>query len=596
MDNPCVRFDDLSPGGSGSFGLTGQTDTLVARKLDEVVPTIEAAQQAAAAGYWVAGFVGYEAAPAFDENLTVRPAGLHDPLRELPLAHFQVFSTRVEVESIDSMQFPPGAYNVSGWTSESSRREYRDHLASIGRAVMSGEIACAKHTFRLHAAFSGDPTVLYRDLIRSQRGTHAACLDTGRYRIISASPQRFFKRTGELLTASPVLASVRRGRWLEEDQQLAAVLASDADSSYASRAVVKETEAELAQLGELTPVPLPDRLVVERLETLCHLTARIGVTLRPDVGFLEILRATFPSVTLTGVPRRAAMSLLASTEDSPRGVYGGIIGFLTPPGTEGPSASFSIAVRTVVVDREEGVAEYGVGSSITNTSDVVSAYEEARLKARVLVERRPDFELVEQFRAEGGVIRAMDTKVDNLIESAQYFGFEVDRASIVAELRDGSREPGVRQITISVDRSGVVGASSKPAPDWNETPDDAPDLEGVVAEPSVSPDNVYLFHHTTDSRLPDALRREYPTAAVVILVNEHDEVAGSLNGNVLIHLDGKWYTPPRGCGAKPGGLRTRLIESGEAEVRVIMRAQIERADRVAVIDDVHGWQMVRLAG
>ncbi len=238
MENPCVRFDDLSSGGSGSFGLIGQSDTIVARRLDDVVSVLEAAEQAAQAGFWVAGFVSYEAAPALNPVLSVRPSGLRDPMRDLPLAHFQVFSTRIELPHVDSLHFPVGAYNVSGWSPDSSRRDYRESLALIGRAIMSGEIARGKHTFRLHAAFSGDPAALYRDLLQAQRGPHAACVDTGRFRLVSASPERFFKRTGDILTVAPVLASVRRGRWQEEDLQLAAVLSAEAETSYSNRTVV----------------------------------------------------------------------------------------------------------------------------------------------------------------------------------------------------------------------------------------------------------------------------------------------------------------------------------------------------------------------
>mgnify|MGYP001825312216 CR=1 FL=1 len=173
MEIPCVRFDDLSPGGSGSFGLLDPVDTIVARRLDDVTATLEQAEAAAGDGLFVAGYVSYEAAPALNPILTVRPAGIHDRMRELPLARFQTFRRRIELDEIDSAHFPAGDYNVSGWTADSSPDEYRNHLASMGRAIMSGEVSQLKHSFRFHAAFSGDPAALYRDLLLSQRGPHA---------------------------------------------------------------------------------------------------------------------------------------------------------------------------------------------------------------------------------------------------------------------------------------------------------------------------------------------------------------------------------------------------------------------------------------
>ncbi len=348
----------------------------------------------------------------------------------------------------------------------------------------------------------------------------------------------------------------------------------------------------MAEIGELTSIPLPDRLNIERLETLWHLTAKIGVRLSPGVGLLRIFEAIFPPVSVTGVPKPEAMTLITATEDTPRGAYCGAIGFLAPPGSEGPDASFSVATRTVVIDQEEGVAEYGVGTAITNSSDVISAYEEARLKARILVERRPDFRLTADFRIEDGVVRAMETKVATLQDSARYFGFKLDRAALVASLRDLARDPEATRVTVLADRNGVVEFVSGSLPEWAETPDGAPSVTGVVVAQPVSVDNVFLFHRTTDSRLRDALERQYPGDDVFVLVNDHDEVATTLDGNVAVHLDGVWLTPPRGCGASPSALRTRLVDSGALTVRVVTKDQFERAAQVATIDDLHGWRIV----
>jgi len=594
VENPCVRFDDLSPGGSGSFGLVGLTDTLVARRVEDVTQVLDAVEKAAAAGYWVAGFVGYEAAPAFNPMLTVRPPDLHAPLRDLPLAHFQVFSTRVELDEVDSLVFPAGAYNVSGWSPDATRQDYSESLATTGRAIMAGEISRGKYTFRLRAAFSGDPAALYKDLLLAQRGPYAACIDTGRFRLVSASPERFFRRTGSTLTVSPVLASIRRGRWLEEDEQLAAVLSAEAETSYANRTLMKEIEAELAELGDLVAVPLQDRLRVERMEILWHLTARVGVHLRDDIRLADIFAALFPSVAVTGVPKPEAMELIAATEDTARGAYCGAIGFVAPESEGSEGATFSVAVRTVVIDQDEGVAEYGVGTAITNTSDVIGGYEEARLKARILVERRPEFRIAEDFRVENGVVRAMQVKIDSMLASARYFGFSADRGSLGAVLRRAASGDKSMLLRIMLDRGGVIKTEETPAPDWFETPDGAPQVEAAIAAQPVSAENAFLFHHTTSTRLSELFRRQYPTASEVVLINEQDEVAGTLAGNVAVMIDGRWATPPRGCGTTAGAFRQRLIDAHQLDVRVISSEQLLASDAVAAIDDVFGWRLLDL--
>ena len=65
----------------------------------------------------------------------------------------------------------------------------RDHVAA-------GDTYQVNFSMRLRAAFSGDPFDLYRDLVLAQRGAYGAYLDVGRFHILSASPERFFRIVG----------------------------------------------------------------------------------------------------------------------------------------------------------------------------------------------------------------------------------------------------------------------------------------------------------------------------------------------------------------------------------------------------------------
>ena len=595
MEIPCVRFDDLSPGGSGSFGLLDPEESFVARRLEDVAAVFEQAEAAARRGLWVAGYVSYEAAPAFNPILTVRPVGLRDRMRDLPLAEFQTFRSRVALEEIDSTHFPSGDYNVSGWTADAVPDEYRDGIAAIGRAVMAGEVAQLKHTFRLHAAFSGDPAALYRDLLLSQRGPHAVCFDAGRFRLVSASPQAFFRRDADTLTVRPVLATVRRGRWLSEDLHLAELLRNDRDS-YTNRLHIKELESELAEIGDVISPEGSSAHTVERLETVWQLTADVVTRLRPETGLRDIFAALFPLVTVTGVPKVEAMELVAATEQSARGVYCGSIGFLSPTSSGSVDASFNIAVRTVVVDEEEGVAEYGVGAAITNRSEVVTAFEEARVKAKVLVDRRPDFSLIAAMRFEDGALAHESAKLQALQASAEYFGYAVNLPELRLALRNAvATLDAPTVVTLSVDRDGSAGVELEPAPIWSG-PDQAPTLAAVVAGHAVSSENVYLFHNTTNRRVFDSLLRDYPDADIVIFCNERDEAAGAIGGNLVVWSDGQWLTPPLECGTVATALRNSLLADGTLVERVITHEQLLRSPSVGVIDDIHGWRMADLAG
>ena len=94
-----VRFDDRRDGQRRAWELTDPVRTLVAREMGAVVDVLAAAEQAALDGFWVAGFVSYDAAPAFVPEAPV-PTGPAGSSSAVPLAWFGVFTDRHEVEPL----------------------------------------------------------------------------------------------------------------------------------------------------------------------------------------------------------------------------------------------------------------------------------------------------------------------------------------------------------------------------------------------------------------------------------------------------------------------------------------------------------------
>ena len=85
---------------------------------------------------------------------------------------------------------------------------------------------------------------------------------------------------------------------------------------------------------------------------------------------------------------------------------------------------------------------------------------------------------------------------------------------------------------------------------------------------------------------------KYPEVDVVIICNEHDEVAGAIGSNVVVLVDDVWLTPPLESGSAPTAFRNRLIRSHEVVERIIKRDQLLAAAGIGVLDDVYGWRTV----
>ena len=579
-----ARFDDLT-GTSPSFRLIEPVGVLEATRPDEVVPTIAAAEGAAARGLWVAGFVAYEAALGLDPALQVRSRTADDPFARLPLAWFAMFERREEtVLPSPRDETTPDA---DAWQPSVDRARYDEAVARIREHIAAGDTYQVNHTLRLRSTVRGDERGLYRDLCFAQRGAHAAYLNAGRYRVLSASPELFFRIDGDRLTTRPMKGTAPRGRWLDEDEDIRRALTSSVKDRAENAMIVDLLRNDLGRISRTGSVEWSKVFEPERFETVWQLTSTISSTLGAGAGLVDVFRALFPCGSVTGAPKVRTMQLIAELEDSPRGVYCGAVGYLAPAAAGPPSASFNVPIRTVLVDAETGVAEYGVGGGITFDSSASGEFDETVAKARVLTARRPSFELLETMRRDPGEpIRRLRQHLDRLGDSATYFGFTLDVEAIRVALMaagEGSERP-VR-VRLRLARSGATDIAVTPS-DLGAPEPVRLELDDVPVDPS----DIFLFHKTTLRRRYEDARARHPDADDTLLVNTRGEITETSVANVAVELDGRWWTPPLDAGLLPGTERAALLAEGTIEERTVTVGEARAAEGLAVFSSSRGWR------
>jgi hypothetical protein len=156
---------------------------------------------------------------------------------------------------------------------------------------------------------------------------------------------------------------------------------------------------DLGRVAIFGSVRVPSLFDVERYPTVWQLTSTVTARLPPGVGVPELFGALFPSGSVTGAPKRAAMQAIVTLEGRPRGVYCGAVGFIRPDPVR-PSARFAVAIRTVTVANRSGVAEYGAGGGITASSRPEAEWSELLAKSLVLRDAERPRSLIETFRFE----------------------------------------------------------------------------------------------------------------------------------------------------------------------------------------------------
>jgi para-aminobenzoate synthetase/4-amino-4-deoxychorismate lyase len=564
--------------------------------LDEVVGVLEQAEMAARDGLWSVGFVTYDAAPAFNPSFAVRPRGQHEPLADLPLAWFGLFRERVEVRPfVGEARMDASPYTVSPWIASMDEDHYDENVQRIRRLIAADELKQVNYALTLDAAISGDHYEFYRDLILSQRGGSGAYIDLGRYRILSASPERFFGVDGSAVTVRPTKGTISRGRWSKEDEANAARLSTSKKDLEEHERIVDRMLEELTAITDGKPIHIAELMGIERLETIWQLASEMTAGLAADVSILDVFAALFPSAAVTGDPKSQAMEAIATLEGRARGLYSGAVGYMAPSGDRRPNASFSVAIRTVTVDAEEGVGEYGVGAGITSESIAEGDYEEAQAKTRVLVQRRPEISLYETVRwEEDHGFWWLDRHLERLADSAAYFGFRYDEAAVRNAIERGAEGlSGAHAVRLELDRLGVISVmvdpeTLDPARWWPHPARDH--LKCSINTRPISSNSIYRFHKTT-ARRPYRDRREmHEGVDEVLLVNERGELTEGTRRSVAVFCGGVWITPPLASGCLPGVLRQVLIDEGELSEEVVMIDDLRSADGLALLSSVYGWQ------
>jgi para-aminobenzoate synthetase / 4-amino-4-deoxychorismate lyase len=282
------------------------------------------------------------------------------------------------------------------------------------------------------------------------------------------------------------------------------------------------------------------------------------------------------------------MEIAAELEDSPRGVYTGCIGYISP----GPEAVFSVAIRTILIDRERGTGEMGIGSGITWDSRPDAEYAECLAKGSFAQAGRPEFQLVETMLSqEGSGYFLLNRHLQRLKHSAVYFGFVFNPGPIVDALaRRAAPLAGTHKVRLLLDRDGTFAIATAPFPPAPEETVCAVAFAGRQVD-SADP---FLYHKTTHRPLYREELDLRPDCADVIFLNERGEVTEGTNSNVVARTEGTLVTPPLSSGLLAGVFREELLEQNEIVERVIMRKDLERAEEVWLINSVRKWRRARL--
>jgi para-aminobenzoate synthetase / 4-amino-4-deoxychorismate lyase len=525
-------------------------------------------------GLYAAGWIGYEASPAFDPALRTRTA------TAFPLACFGLFDHPTILTALPAADGRPPVRDA--WQSTVNREEYAASIARIKDRIASGETYQVNYTLRLRSDFRQDPWHFF--LATCADAPYAAFFDAEFYSLCSASPELFFCLHDHRISSKPMKGTAARGRTPVEDRANARWLYRSEKNRAENVMIVDMIRNDLGRIARAGSVRVPRLYAVERYRTVWQMTSTVEA--RTAAPLSDILRALFPCASITGAPKVKTMEIIAAIETTPRNIYTGAIGFFGPD----RHARFSVAIRTTLIDKHASLAEYGVGGGIVWDSTAEEEYQECLTKAMIILHPAPPppFQLLET------MLLTPDRKyflisrhLARLRESARYFGYRYEKRRIDAALSETAMRlaPGPHRIRLRLWPDGKAECDATPL-----DPSDGRPLRVGLARQPIDIRNPFVLHKTTRREHYEALRAPFPDADDVILFNETGEVTESCIANVVILLSGRLVTPPLNCGLLDGTYRAELLEGGEIHEARVSLPELKKAEKIFLISSVRQWR------
>jgi para-aminobenzoate synthetase component I len=256
------------------------------------------------------------------------------------------------------------------WSTSLDGPGYRDRVREIRRRIREGEVYQVNlcRVLSAPAPLDADPWALAAVLGQGNPAPYAAVLDVPGTTVVSASPELFLRRDGEVLTSAPIKGTAPTPGELLPKDTAENVMITD---------LVRNDLQRVCRPGTVEVTGL---LRVERHPGLVHLVSTVEGRLQPDRGWAQILGALLPPGSVSGAPKSSALRAIADLEPVPRGPYCGALGWVD---ADQGTACLAVGIRTFWWNR--GRIHFGTGAGITWGSDPEAEWQETELKARRLL-------------------------------------------------------------------------------------------------------------------------------------------------------------------------------------------------------------------
>ncbi|HVZ58372.1 MAG TPA: anthranilate synthase component I family protein [Patescibacteria group bacterium] len=354
------------------------------QSLEEMMPQATIARNYAGG---LVGYVGYDAVNYFESSLRVK---IHP---DFPQFMFGVYTDGVVLDKLTNELFyfyytcdrshlldlkigahKVGQLSISSSGDSSDQQEHAEAVAYVQEEIRKGNTFQCEVGFKSKYKIRGDTVAIYEKLREVNPSPFMYFLKFGDKKIIGASPELLFSlRDGEMETR-PLAGTVKRGKTMIEDRQLARTLLNNPKEIAEHTMLVDLHRNDIGRVAQFGTVKVRDLMSIKKFSHVQHISSTITGFIKPTETMFSGLASNFPAGTLSGAPKIESMKIIERLEKEARGPYGGAVGQF---GFNG-DCTFAIAIRTLFLAGESAFTQTSGGIVLDSTPE--GEYQEIQRK------------------------------------------------------------------------------------------------------------------------------------------------------------------------------------------------------------------------
>jgi len=264
-----------------------------------------------------------------------------------------------------------------------SKESYINKVSKILEHIHRGDIYEANFCMEFFVENANiNPLEKFLKLNEISKSPLAVFFKNNTHFLLSASPERYLKKEGELVISQPIKGTSKRFLDAIEDEKSKSELASDPKERTENIMISDLVRNDLSRTAQKGSVKVEELCGIYSFEQVHQMISTITSKLDHQYTVADVIKTTFPMGSMTGTPKVSVLKIIEELEETKRGLYSGAVGYFTP----NSDFDFNVVIRSILYNQEKKYASFSVGSAITSKSIPKMEYEECLLKAKAMLE------------------------------------------------------------------------------------------------------------------------------------------------------------------------------------------------------------------